>query len=383
MIQFDPRAMPLITALIFLLMAGAMLLLRRTGPDDRSADYWAVGNVLIALGVLFIALRGLVPSFVTFPLANTLIVSGQLSLLAGIGNFFGRPINRHLLLGIAAAIFVAISYFTYVVPDLTARIVVGSLFIGGVCGLVARVLVKEYDPKLGVPQILVTALFAIYAIFMVIRSVVTLNNEPTQSVMMAEPIHAYAFILGMVSIITVTFSFSAMINRRLQIHLDHLASYDQLTGAHSRHAFEEATERELSRSRRHGTPLSVMLMDLDHFKQINDSHGHIAGDRVLKGVVDAIDKALRKEDILGRVGGEEFCVLLPDAEQESAAEVSERVRSAVSDLVVVHGSKSLKVTVSIGVRTVDGVVPSWDELFHDVDTALYAAKQRGRNLVVG
>lgn len=381
MIQLDLRVLPLVTALIFLLMAGAMLLLRRIGPDHRSANYWALGNTLIAAGVFFIALRGLIPLFFSVPTANLCIVAGQGFLLTGIWNFFGRPVRWWAVVGVAVSDFLILFFYTYIVPDAGIRIIIGSIFIAVICAWICRELVREFDPQLGLPQGLVALVFFLYTLFMVIRAVATGVAEEPPDLMMTSPVHTYAFVLGMVSIIAVTFGFSAMINRRLHLDLEQLANYDQLTGVRTRRAFEEEIERELSRCRRQGGRFSVLLMDLDHFKRINDRYGHIAGDKVLQGVTGVAQRNLRTEDALGRIGGEEFCAILPNTESAAAREVAERIRRTIGDLVVPHKGQAIQVTVSIGITTVDRSAQNWEAVFHEADQALYRAKEQGRDRI--
>ncbi len=128
-------------------------------------------------------------------------------------------------------------------------------------------------------------------------------------------------------------------------------------------------------ARRHGHPLSIAVLDLDHFKSINDSHGHKTGDEVLIAAAHAMGTHMRAEDSLGRLGGEEFLVLLPDTDSEAAQHMAERVRAEVAS-----APTPVPVTVSIGLATWDG--ESAEEFLHRADEALYAAKDAGRNRVM-
>jgi diguanylate cyclase (GGDEF)-like protein len=165
---------------------------------------------------------------------------------------------------------------------------------------------------------------------------------------------------------------------------ERLAVTDGLTGLYNRRFFEEVLRLETDRALRSGQPVSVLVMDLDHFKRVNDSHGHEAGDAVLREVARRLSRAARPSDIVARYGGEEFVVLLPGTETEALREVAERVRVAVAgEPVELPGPARLRlqVTASLGGATHPTHAARVDELIRTADRALYAAKGRGRNRV--
>jgi len=161
----------------------------------------------------------------------------------------------------------------------------------------------------------------------------------------------------------------------------HLAMTDPLTGLLNRRAFTDAMARELSRSKRHSFPLSVLLLDVDHFKKVNDTRGHEGGDLVLKGVAKTVLSMARKSDIVGRWGGEEFVLGLPQAAAAGARIAAERLRRAIAETTfTLHDGSSLRVTASIGVAyAVEG--EPLDAMIARADEAMYLAKSRGRNRV--
>jgi diguanylate cyclase (GGDEF)-like protein len=161
-----------------------------------------------------------------------------------------------------------------------------------------------------------------------------------------------------------------------------LASTDGLTGLLMRRRFFELAEQELARARRHGLPLSLLLLDLDHFKLVNDVHGHSAGDLILRAVATACREALRSFDIIGRFGGDELCVLLPHDDGVEGAQVAERLRAVVAGLSVWCAGELVRTTVSVGVVAVDSAsVETFTDLMDAADQALYAAKHEGRDRV--
>ncbi len=158
------------------------------------------------------------------------------------------------------------------------------------------------------------------------------------------------------------------------------AKTDSLTGAVNRQAFFEDAERLLERCRKDGSPYSMVMFDLDHFKNINDTRGHQAGDRILASFANTVRTALRPNDLFGRYGGEEFLVVLPGASVETAYVVAERVRKAFAENHRFFNGSPLNATVSAGVASIS-TTSDMNEIVASVDRAMYAAKHNGRNRV--
>jgi len=167
--------------------------------------------------------------------------------------------------------------------------------------------------------------------------------------------------------------------RHAQVELQRLATIDDLTGTQNRRAFTRLAEREFLRARRFARPLTVLALDVDHFKNVNDRLGHAVGDRVLKSCCQRWERLLREQDVLGRLGGEEFCVLLTETPASEALVVAERLRAAVSSGALTDG---VRITVSIGLASVEPADEVWADTLERADQALYAAKRAGRNQVV-
>jgi diguanylate cyclase (GGDEF)-like protein len=170
-----------------------------------------------------------------------------------------------------------------------------------------------------------------------------------------------------------------MASERVREEFELLATRDALTGALTRRAVLQAGGEEFDRWRRYGQPLSLVLLDIDHFKQVNDRHGHQAGDRVLSGAVAAMRGELRVNDRLGRYGGEEFVILLPSTDAEAARASAERVRAALAAPAPEPGIPPC--SASLGVAWAQPGDTSLDALLARADAALYRAKANGRNRV--
>ena len=160
-----------------------------------------------------------------------------------------------------------------------------------------------------------------------------------------------------------------------------LATKDALTGLRNRRYFLEGAETEFARSRRHGRGFALLLIDADHFKQINDTLGHAAGDRALQGIADTCNRSLREVDVVGRLGGEEFAVAMPEADLVVACQVAERLRQHIAEHDVSVDEQSFRVTVSIGVAAASPADRTLDQMLRRADQALYTAKNSGRNRI--
>jgi diguanylate cyclase (GGDEF)-like protein len=159
------------------------------------------------------------------------------------------------------------------------------------------------------------------------------------------------------------------------------ASTDSLTGALNRRAMEEAALRETARSIRYGRPLCMIVLDVDHFKELNDARGHAAGDRALQELVSKTKSMLRANDLLARTGGEEFTIMLPDTAAATGVVAAERVRQAVEALVIPFEDEPIRFTVSAGVAQLDPAEGGWENMMRRADSAMYEAKEHGRNAV--
>jgi len=164
----------------------------------------------------------------------------------------------------------------------------------------------------------------------------------------------------------------------------HQASIDSLTGLNNRRSLWETGGRLFNAARRHHRDLSVIMIDVDHFKRFNDAYGHSFGDEILRQIAIHIVNALRKEDVAARYGGEEFAILLPDSSQKSALQVAERIQLVIeSSCTAIAGIGNLNCTISAGVAALTDDMETLDDLIKAADTLMYTAKESGRNRIAG
>lgn len=171
------------------------------------------------------------------------------------------------------------------------------------------------------------------------------------------------------------------LQKQVEDQLREMATTDALTGLTNRRSFMQTAERELHKASRYNRPLSMIMVDADHFKRVNDSYGHEVGDDVLIALAKALAQSARKDDIAARLGGEEFAILLPETTPSGAIDLAERVRKNIEAMGIASGEHTLRITVSIGVSTSSGRNETVSKLLKRSDDALYEAKQNGRNKV--
>lgn len=164
--------------------------------------------------------------------------------------------------------------------------------------------------------------------------------------------------------------------------LTELATRDPLTGLYNRRHLQVSLDREIGRAHRYGHPLSIVIMDIDHFKAVNDAHGHAIGDLVLQRLAEFLKDTLRSSDIVARIGGEEFCFILPESPEEAALAFLERVRIGISEIAFEADATAFSVTCSFGLAELNDASPDPDHLMKNADIALYEAKRSGRNRIV-
>jgi diguanylate cyclase (GGDEF)-like protein len=376
--------MLIVVSLLLLTMAfsAVMLLvlssLRRSGA--RGIREWFAANAMAVVAMPLFAARGAVPDVFSIEVANTLLLGTTVTMLAGYRRHLQLPVPWGRLGGCVALGLCVILVLHHGVDSVGARVVAMSLLHASLClemGLLLR-------PQPGRAVRRYPVLFTICAAFA--NAAVQLVRALVYGVQLAggslpwgdTGVSMVFFSLGALSLPALTLGAVMMVNAELIARARHAADHDHLTGASSRRAFFDLAAREQARSLRHASPLSLLLFDVDHFKRINDTHGHAAGDRVLADIVEATSAVVRSIDTVARLGGEEFAVLLPDTAAGTALLVAERLRQALDRAPDAAG---VGYTVSIGVATLHPG-ESIAAMLSRADAALYAAKAGGRNAVV-
>jgi diguanylate cyclase (GGDEF)-like protein len=377
MLDLDVRSVILISGILSLLMAVVLFFLRRNYPPTiLGLREWAMAPVILFLATLLFGARGAIPNFFSILVGNLFLLSGATLLYLGSQRFLGFKPSVKLWAGVILVALVPLFWFSMVEPHYGIRIGITSGLMAAM-SLAHAQLVLRHAPRTFSTYFTATALLAL-ALTQTLRfrSAFDLsandgifdNFQPGQTAFVA----VYAF-----AILTTTIGMVLMATDRLRGELEHLATHDSLTGALNRRALIEAGELELARCRRNHGIMALLMIDLDHFKAINDTHGHPVGDRVLIDFVARVKALLRQPDQLGRFGGEEFVALLPETPLNEARVVAERLRA----MIEAKGEGLPPYTVSIGISVSRLDDTGVDEIIMRADAALYQAKRAGRNRV--
>jgi len=280
------------------------------------------------------------------------------------------------------------SYFTFVDNEPNIRIIVISFLLGTIFGITALELFLKVPRDLRFFYWITGSLFTVFSIFMFVRGVFTFLNPPSGSLLAPGIAHSLIFIMAMFLGIGWAIMFIVLNAERLENELEStqrqfqkMATTDFLTGIANSRLFRESGEHEIQRTRRYNGTLAVLMIDLDYFKKVNDAYGHAVGDKVLVAFTDICKKNLRDFDIFGRLGGEEFAILLPQTETNNARILAERLCSIVARTDIEAEDKILRITVSIGVSVLLSEEDSLDKMLRRADDAMYEAKRNGRNQV--
>jgi diguanylate cyclase (GGDEF)-like protein len=381
-VTLDARALVLFATLMGLVLAAALYLLSKGLPESvRGVRTWALGFALQAGGALLVGLRTIYPDVALIPLGNTLIVAGHIAQFVAVKQFLGEPVQRLPLWLLGAAVFFTTLFFTYANNSFPARTVI--ITIGSIIPLVAtaRALFRGASRDLVAARYTAILLLGM-AGMLGFRGAYTVASGTTLNTLFAGDLFQFAYVSAYVILGVLTgLAFVLLVAERLRLELERMATLDPLTGIYNRRTFTDLVERELARAARAGSSVGLVVIDLDHFKTVNDRYGHLAGDAVLRAFVATANGALRKQDLLGRYGGEEFCVVLPGATPAEAVMIAQRLRESVESSPVAIVDRSIHYTISAGVAHSNRAGLDLDSLVRDADEALYRAKRRGRNQV--
>ena len=382
--QLDARTILLLMAFTAVPTALALLAVSRFySANVRGVWHWTGANFALAIGLLLLGLSQTANDLSARVGGNTLLVLTVALYYLAIQRLLGdRPSNRLAGAIVAAAGIIFAALWTSAAPY---HMAVGTLSVALVIltGLSAARLLLPLSERKPVSHRFSGLLFFIGCVLMAARlAYAILSDSPPPNLF--APSFWHGLILGGAHIITMLLSlgFALMIVDQLASELDRLATQDALTGIGNRRVFYARAESELSRCRRKGTPLSVLMIDLDRFKSINDTLGHAVGDETLRRFTALLQPHLREYDFFARLGGEEFGVLLPDASEEVAVAIAERLRELTEAEHLPVRSFPTPTTASIGAAQLREEENSIDQLMQRADQALYAAKSGGRNRVV-
>ncbi|MPS26671.1 diguanylate cyclase [Pigmentiphaga sp.] len=344
---------------------------------------WFTASALAIVALALFLLQSVGPRWLTILVSNQLLAVAMLLILQGCRQFVGlRPV-RYAEYGVLLALLAGMAYWTYAVPDVNIRIALVSVFYTYAYIVVARIVFMARPlarPHYAYWFVSIGACLGMighmgrglaYGIGWV-RQAELLQSTPVNIAFLA---------LGVLALPWLSIGMVLLTHDRLAHRLERLANLDELTGILARRAFLAQAEAAARTASRSGRPLVLAIIDIDHFKNINDTYGHAAGDRVLAHFTGVVAGNLRAGDGFGRLGGEEFAVLCPDTSLPAAVKMLDRLRARVAQAESALPGRKLKVTFSAGVDQYRSGEPL-TSLMARADAALYSAKAMGRDRVV-
>ncbi len=322
--SLDVRTIVVVLLVSALLMSVTLALDLGKGKAPGLAR-WNAGLGLFAAGWLLIALRARLPAFIGVALADALMLAGLCSQWLALLEFGGRPARRWVAWAAPAAAFVTL---LPLLPHYAAlTLAVSAMFAAAMVALAATT-IRLVDAAGPVRWLSAGILASAAAALMGRAADIWLRPQASPDLFTDSALHGIAFIMLLAVTVSSSFAFLVMQRRRSEAEVRHLAMYDPLTELYNRRAFRELAERELARAQRAARPTALLMMDLDHFKRVNDLQGHAGGDRVLADFAARLRACVRDGDLPGRYGGEEFCVMLPEVGAGEACAVAERIRAS-------------------------------------------------------
>ena len=338
----------------------------------------ALGTRAIALAVLLVAAQ---PQAGALALGSGLLALSVTLQAAALLSFAGRSLPAWVHTAVFAAVAVPVQMLG---ADAASAILFGGVVLGSLLALTAGLAWQVVGEPVGRARRMLMLALGVAAVAVAGKGIAAVFvAEPARALLQPTGSGAVVVVAGLAALLAASFAFLQLHHGRAQAEAERLATTDPLTGAYNRDSFHEIAEREMSRARRANQPLSIIMLDIDHLRRLNDDFGHQAGDEVLQRFADIVRTALRKEDMLVRFAGEQFLVMLPEVSGPGAVVVAGRIRRSVADAPIEAAGHLIHVTVSLGVAArLDEGPESVDGLVARAESALALAKQRGRNRVV-
>jgi diguanylate cyclase (GGDEF)-like protein len=370
-----------LTVLVALLTGVLLIFSWAQNRSHRSLAWWGVANLLGGAGAALLAARGSIPDLLSIDLANAVLFCGYGAMLCAARRFIGRPADARLLFGGAALWLIACQLPAFHASS-AARICFISVGIAAYSWTIDYVLIRGQTERLA-SRIPAAVWACLHGASSLVRVPICLLALPlSEANLISHPLIGFFAVEAIVQLIAMSFLQIGMEKERDELRQKLAAQTDELTGAANRRSVLERAEALLAGCRDRNLSAAVLLLDLDRFKSINDTFGHDVGDGVLRATARTFSEVLRKGDLFGRVGGEEFACCLPNTSPLEAIAVAERLRAAISKLCLMSPGGAICVTASVGVASTNRDGYDFAELMKAADAALYEAKARGRDRVV-
>ena len=353
------------------------------GVARASLRLRAGAEALEAAAWVLLGLRGHVADWLSILVANAVMLVSYGMTVHALRMLLGAPSRLRVVAVASVAGWLAIVWFTWGTTSFQARMVCASLVIMlDLALLIAPLRDSLHRDGSAAKRVLLATLAVAVAMVLWRNTEPLLSSQPATGLLAPTPINAIYMMFSAMQPLFTSVGFLLLYNETMQAELKLLARTDPLTGVNNRLALVETIGRLLDATGSDGRPLGVLMLDVDHFKAVNDRFGHGGGDRVLLSLVERIQHALGHDDVIGRVGGEEFVVLSPGNDLRRTLALGERIRTGVERAQLVFDGHALGMTVSVGVTEAAPGERDVTALLQRADAALYAAKRAGRNRVM-
>ena len=377
----DLSVVAITSAVLGLLLAVLLGLTIRWVPDSDGAQYWALAFVPLGIGSALVGRGEALPALLIV-LREPILLTGYGLLLIGLRQYLRRSRPWALAGGVVLASLAVSAFFTAVVPHVEVRLAVRTVGIFVLMTAALLALRHVRDGMLREVRLYLQAGFGTLAALALARTALFALPLPLEPSLLQQ-LGAIASAVTTIMLLAVVTGLALLMTSRMNEALAQLTIRDPLTGVFNRRGLNDAAGTTLSFARRLGRPIGLLACDIDRFKSVNDTHGHARGDRVLQEFAQLLTAHFPAADPVGRLGGEEFVVLLPGAGDEQALQAAERLRARVEQRAfTLADGRALHLTVSIGIATQATAEGGWDELLRRADQALYQAKAAGRNRCV-
>jgi len=376
----DVNTLLLVTIYVEVLLGLLLLFVWMQNARIHAVAWWGFAHLVRAGSIVLFGMYGSTSELISIDLANTLLFTAFAMTWTGARVFDGRPVQPTGLL-VGAALWLFASRMLIAADSVELRVLLSNGIIAAYTWLTAYEIWRGRSEPLVSRWPAVFMLFAHGALFLLRTPLsVMLPGITSQKIFTSVWLTVPSF-EALLFTISVAFILLAMAKERSEHLYKTAALIDPLTGLPNRRAFLDALDRLVLRQAKNKRPLALLLIDFDHFKSINDRFGHSCGDRALQIFAEIVRAELRPFDYVGRIGGEEFAVALPDVGREGALLVAERIRTSLAATASLIDGHPVRSTVSIGVVVSNGLAADACMLLALADEALYRAKERGRNRV--
>jgi len=378
----DIRTTIMVAAVLALLVGVSLRYVLRDYPANLSPAIrpWLLGTLLQPTAWMLYSMHEMAPAWLAIVCANGLLSLSYALQIKAVRIFVERPLKRAVVYAPVAVVVLLEIAFLYVLPSVRLRVVtVSAAFCAQM--MLAIVALLDWRRHQRRSHLLTASAFIALAAILIIRVAYEGLREGVNPSAFAESwMQTVVFGLAAFFPTIATLGFVLMCSDRLYQELERQAAIDALTGVSNRRTLDQQAARAIALAHRHKRPLSVLLIDADHFKRINDVYGHEAGDEALQTLAAVLQFSLRGEDLFGRLGGEEFVAVLPETDEEAARRSAERLRAAVEQAEFQVQHRRVPLRVSIGIAVVDND-DDFASMLRRADQAMYAAKRAGRNRV--